>query len=255
MCSPHRWNNADHEFSGTSHPDGPLEENAKPLAAQPNTPGSDARPAANDPPEGTARAWGHFGLVYENLVPGAVCIPCTIRERGGNRDGTLLEDKEAQVFADMNPLAKLLHHNFNALDLMKGMPDLYSPLVEIGIPPDLCRGGVEVQYRKNYTATEHGTHDLANTETTHDFFLDGLPHNRKGPYMEHLCDKNPAIQSVADFGTNVHLRLNAMLPEIQSPNLANIQTSSTMSSAGISSSTILVVTSRKSLRCSHSSSA
>lgn len=148
---------------------------------------------------------GQFAIFYKSLVPQAICIHQSIHDSGKS---TFIERDIAHPAVDIIPINDLKEKEINILEIIKGLPDLYSDLFDIGVQPALTRGNntrsVINYYKKDETTGENKRDKVSITD---DFFVDGIPIDKKQIFLDYYKEKIPAMTTVADFGSNLHFQL------------------------------------------------
>jgi hypothetical protein len=162
------------------------------------------------------KPWGHFPLFVDSLVPTAFTIHCGIFLVGKQ---SFLERDIPMNSLDPMPVAKLASRTLNALELIKGLPDLYFSLFQMGVVPDLCRGSIkrEIQYSSSgqpRPAIEGSASAAVPPPFDHvvyadKFFLDGILPAQKAELVSLYKARNPKITIVDDHGANLYLTLQA----------------------------------------------
>ncbi len=147
--------------------------------------------------------WGQFCLFYKSLVPCVYEIETEIHDQGKS---SFLQSHLIQNCADLLPLDSIVVKCFNAVDLMKSLPDMYFTLKQIGIQPNLCRGNVKGQIIRHYKKDDQGNEQVEKENTTWDFFIDGITPEQKEHLLAFYKGRNPNIKLQADFGSNIHLQ-------------------------------------------------
>ncbi len=176
---------------------------------------SEGRPdgSAEKPPVKTTKTtnpcekiipWGNFPLFYSSLVPCASLIDEEVRDR---RQSTFIKGARSYMCADLLPLASLIPKRFDALAILKTLPDMYFALKEFGIEPDLCRGSSKLSILVDYKKDDQGEKQLEKTKEEYHFFIDGVSPNQKEHFLTHYRKNNPSINLQADLGRNIYLRL------------------------------------------------
>jgi len=153
--------------------------------------------------------WGHFALFYRSLVPCAYHIHTEIHDHG---KATFLTSNVSYPCADLLPLDSLISTRFNALTLMKMLPDVYFALIELGIQPDLCRGSLKLKTERYYKKDEQGQEQLDKMKENHDFFIDSVSPAQKAHLLTFYQQHNPLINLEADLGANIYLKLTREFP-------------------------------------------
>jgi len=148
---------------------------------------------------------GQFAIFYKSLVPPALCIHQSIHDSDKN---TFIENNIAHPTVDLLSMDYLQTKEINILEAIKGLPDLYSDLLDIGVQPSLTRGNNErtvVNFYKKDVSTGENKKDKVTF--TDDFFVDGMPAGQKDNFINFYTKKIPDIKTVADFGSNLHFQL------------------------------------------------
>ena len=148
--------------------------------------------------------WGHFALFYRSLVPCAFHIPTETHDHGKS---TFVIGDITQPCAELLPLDSVMSDCFDALDLMKTLPDMYFFLKELGIQPDLCRGNLKLKVVRHYKKDDQGKEQLEKVKENHDFFIDGISPSQKTHLLSFYKQHNFLIGLEADLGANIHLKL------------------------------------------------
>lgn len=148
--------------------------------------------------------WGHFPLFYDSLVPSAFGLDAESRQAGKT---IYIKSKIPVSCADVRPLHEIAKRRLDSLTLMKCLPDMFHDLRGNGIDPLLCCGSISAKTYHTYRTGEEGDEELDRTESTHDFFLDGLTRESKTKLLALYRDRNPKIELVGDLGTSMHLQL------------------------------------------------
>lgn len=118
--------------------------------------------------------WGHFPLFYESLVPSTTQIKSRIYDFG---EFIGLESSFPMPCADLLPIEYLVNNQFNLLDILKTIPDIYFNLCKTGIQPGLCQVSLDsriVNYYKNNEKEQIEKH-----KNNYTFSLDGISKNQK----------------------------------------------------------------------------
>lgn len=147
--------------------------------------------------------WGHFSLFYHSLVPCAFHVHF---ERYENGKSTFIKGDLAQFCANLLPLESFISDRFNALNLIKTLPDIYFDLIELGIKPDLCQGNLKLKVEGYYKTDEQGKKDLEKIKDTNYFFIDNISPDQKEHLLTLYQKRNPNIKLEADLGAHIYLK-------------------------------------------------
>lgn len=148
---------------------------------------------------------GQFAMFYKSLVPQAICIHQSIHD---SDKSTFIENDIAHPAVDIIPIDDLVRNGINVFESIKGLPDLYSDLLGIGVQPLLTRGNNKrsvINYYKKDESTGENKRDKVSI--TDDFFIDGIPIDKKEVFLSFYKEKIPDMTTIADFGLNLHLQL------------------------------------------------
>lgn len=160
--------------------------------------------------------WGHFALFYRSLVPCAFHIHMETHDHGKS---TFLGSDIPQPCADLLSLDSVMSDRFDALNLMKTLPDMYFFLKELDIQPDLCRGNLKLKVVRHHKKDDQGKEQLEKMKESHDFFIDGISPDQKAHLVTFYQKHNSLINLEADLGANIYLKLTR---ESSSPDEADM---------------------------------
>jgi hypothetical protein len=151
-------------------------------------------------------AIGQFASFYESLVPPAICIPQEVHDSG---KATFIEKTIAHPSVNMLDISYLLDKEMDILSLLKGLPELYSDLFDVGIQPRLSRGNIRSSVIKTYKPDLSSEKNKLDVMREHlDFFIDALPAQDKDRLFAFYQSKIQNLKTEADFGRNMHLSLD-----------------------------------------------
>jgi hypothetical protein len=153
---------------------------------------------------GGEEPWGSFPLFYSCLVPGEFTLKQTIKDSGKT---TYIETTTTQTTTDKLAMDVISQREFNALDLMKTLPDMFYTLNDMSIPTTLCRGNVESRIIKSYKKNPDGKEEPEKYIETFNFFLDGITQVQKKKLLDFYAKVSPNIKTIADYGANIHLQM------------------------------------------------
>jgi len=148
--------------------------------------------------------WGNFALFYESLVPCSFQITTTAHKIG---ETATLSHYRSHPCADLLPLKLLISKQFNVMELMKTLPDMYFFIKELGVKANLCEGNLKhwvVQFHKK---DEQGNEKIEKIKEEFSFTLDGILPDQKSLLLDYYRQKNPLINPGVDFGGNILLEL------------------------------------------------
>jgi hypothetical protein len=146
--------------------------------------------------------WGQFPLLYSVLVSPVFAVSMDIHDHG---QSTYITKTITQSCSDFRNLEEIADQEFNLLDLVKSMPDMFDTLLELGLQPDLCKGNLKATAIRFYKDDADDKKVWTHTQESHDFFLDGLNQKSKELLLKFYNEINPDIKVQADLGTNLHL--------------------------------------------------
>lgn len=146
--------------------------------------------------------WGHFPLFYESLVPSTTQIKSRVYNIG---EAASLEYSLPRPCADLLPIESLANNQFNLLEILKTLPDIYFNLSQTGVPPELCQGSLYSNVKKYYK--KDGKEQVEKYERKYNFALDGISKNQKNQLVSFYEQRNGIIKVEHDFGSNILLVL------------------------------------------------
>jgi hypothetical protein len=161
--------------------------------------------------------WGHWPIFYAALDPSVFIERMRITES----DRQAFLDREApHPSADVLRVEQLKNREVNCLELLKGLPDLFGDLSELGISTYLARGSTQSVYAQYFglvaaapqpgaiqAEPAQGVRQRTHIVETRDFFIDGITENERSALWDFLHRKNAAIIKASEFPTNLHLSL------------------------------------------------
>lgn len=86
-----------------------------------------------------AHPWGQFPLFYKSLEPDVFSYAVDIYKQG---ETAHLTKQTVQPCADLRPIEELMEHNIECYSLIKGLPDMYWTMSELGEVGSLYRGTI-----------------------------------------------------------------------------------------------------------------
>jgi hypothetical protein len=146
--------------------------------------------------------WGHFPLFYESLVPSTTQIKSTVYDFGELRG---LEYSFPIPCADLLPIENFVNNQFNLLEILKTLPDIYFYLSQTGVQPGLCQGTLYSNIVKYYKNNEK--EQIEKYEKNYTFALDSISKNQKDQLLRFYDKCNTLIKVEHDFGSNILLVL------------------------------------------------
>lgn len=148
---------------------------------------------------------GQFAIFYKSLVPPAICIHQSIHD---SDKSTYIENNIAHPAVDIIPIENLTAKDISIFEAIKGLPDLYSDLLDINVQPLLTRGNNKRTVINHYKKDEStGENKKDKVTFTDDFLVDGMPKDKKQVFLDFYKNKIPTMTTVADFGSNLHFQL------------------------------------------------
>jgi hypothetical protein len=136
------------------------------------------------------------------LVPSTTQIKSIVYDFG---EVIGLESSSPMPCADLLPIECLVNNQFNLLDILKTLPDIYFNLCQTGIQPGLCQGSLESRVVKYYKNNEK--EQIKKHESNYTFALDKILNNQKENLIKFYKERNKLIRVEHDFGSNIVLIL------------------------------------------------
>lgn len=146
--------------------------------------------------------WGQFPLFYNALVQTVISYTLNINI---NNIQSLLRN-ETLFCSEKKDLSEYLNCNFNILDLVKNLPDLYYNLADFNIIADLKPGEIKHNRIENIKNDK-----LSNLQERFDFYINGLSSEDKDSLIKFYKDKNPEIKINSEYEHNIHFFFEEIL--------------------------------------------
>lgn len=149
---------------------------------------------------------GQFSVFYQALDPGFFRIEATTRFRGESRYSGFFRN-HSLIFDCCNkkPLSDLIGQSVAILGLLKSLPDLYNPLDELRIQPDICPGKLEIRFIEHFQKKKDSGEEFLTKKVEKDicFIYSVQPSQKQGFYDYYK--QFPDIKFSADFGKTLQL--------------------------------------------------
>jgi YaaC-like Protein len=150
--------------------------------------------------------WGHFPLFYDSLLPSTYLLGVYEEKHAGNiHSSAIWPRRQPAPCSPLVPVRQLLSTTFDALTLVRSLPDLYPVLAQCGIAPSVCPGGADVR-RLRVMKMPLDSIEIEREEHTWSFGFQP-PFGQDATAIAQVWRKrSPALEQVAEDGAQIILR-------------------------------------------------